>query len=142
MVFHNGLIRLLLVLSLSWMIIIGAAAYSSYPKTSKFGGIPSGDFIFWSIVESSELSEGTGVKASKQQVHSALVNAAIAEDFKAVRRLAEVIKNGEYQPPKYSVKTNYSLLAFYAIIPVILMWLLTLSCLWVRQGFELEKNNA
>ena len=77
-----------------------------------------------------------------QKVHSALVNAAIAEDLKAVRMLAEVIKNGEYQLPKYSVKTNYSLLTLYAVIPVILMWLLTLSCLWVRQGFELEKNNA
>lgn len=106
-------------------------------KVDKGGYAEKGDRC-----NNSELSEGTGVKASKQQLHSALVNAAIAEDLKAVRMLAEVIKNGEYQLPKYSVKTNYSLLTLYAVIPVILMWLLTLSCLWVRQGFELEKNNA
>jgi len=47
----NGWSRLLIVISITWVIITATRSYAEYPTTGSFGGIPLGQFTFWSVVE-------------------------------------------------------------------------------------------
>lgn len=47
----DGWKRLLIVLSLAWLLCIAVIAYNEYPTGGHFRGIPVGAFHFWSLVE-------------------------------------------------------------------------------------------